>query len=239
MTPRDYLFLPPPDADSRLAYGAGPLQWGEVRTPKGAGPHPLLVVIHGGFWRNTLDLSHMGRLCAALAAHGIATFNIAYRRMGDDGGGWPGTFDDVRQAAAFARRRWERVGALGFSAGGHLALRLAGECEWLSGVVGLGPVADLVRAWELRLSNGVVGEFIGGRLEELSAACPMSHRPRTRVEIVHGTADDVAPVELSRRYAGVHPCTLAEVEGANHFDVLNPESTAWPAVSAAARRAVA
>ena len=237
MTPRDYLFLPPVSADDRVAYGAGPLQWGEVRAPKGRGPYPLLVVIHGGFWRNTRDLVHMGRLCAALAVNGIATFNIEYRRMGDEGGGWPGTFEDVLQAAAFARERWDRVGALGFSAGGHLALRLAAEYEWLSGAVGLGPVADLARAWDLRLSDGVVGEFLGGRLEAMSAACPMNHPPRTRVEIVHGTEDDVAPLELSRRYAAAHPCTLTEVEAANHFDVVNPESVAWPAVLAAACRA--
>ena len=230
MTSRDYLFLPPVPADETVRYGPDALHFGEMRSPAGAGPHPLLLVIHGGFWRNTLDLVHVGRLCAALAGKGVATCGIEYRRMGDEGGGWPGTYYDVRRAAEFLRGRARRVAAAGFSAGGHLALRLAADCDWLAGVVGLAPVADLARAWELRLGDGVVGDFLGGRLEELQAASPLAHRPRVPVAIVHGTADDVAPVELSRGYAAVWPCALREVEGANHFDMVNPESPAWPAV---------
>src|SRR5919201_1926834 len=95
--------LPPPPADARLAYGAGELQFGDLRVPGGVGPYPALVVIHGGFWRARYDLMHIGHLCAALTAEGVATWSVEYRRLGNPGGGWPGTFGDVAMAAGHLR----------------------------------------------------------------------------------------------------------------------------------------
>src|SRR5687768_4480719 len=121
------LSRPPPVADHRLRYGPEPDQLGDLRLPKNSGPHPCIVVIHGGFWRVRYDLEHTGHLCAALTERGVATWNIEYRRVGTPGGGWPGTFRDVADAAAdlFAnapRYRIDRtrVAVLGHSAGGHL-----------------------------------------------------------------------------------------------------------------------
>jgi acetyl esterase/lipase len=232
MTAREFLFLPPVPADARVNYGAGSLHFGELRGPAG---RDLLLVIHGGFWRNTRDLSHMGRLCARLAEGGIATLNIEYRRIGDEGGGWPGTFDDIRAAADFARSKAERVAAIGFSAGGHLALRLAGDCNWLAGAIGLAPVADLGRALELGLSNHVAADFLGWHVDRASEASPIEHRPLAPVHLIHGTSDDIVPVELSRNYLDRWPCSLREIEGANHFDMVNPDSIAWPYVLEAVR----
>jgi acetyl esterase/lipase len=92
---------PPPDADARLAYGDSPLQFGDLRLPAGDGPHPLVVVVHGGYWQAIYNLIHAGHLCVDLADHGIATWNVEYRRIGDPGGGYPGTIDDVAAAFAF------------------------------------------------------------------------------------------------------------------------------------------
>src|SRR5437762_364288 len=129
----DILSLPPPPADARLAYGGGEFQFGELRVPGGAGPHPALVVIHGGFWRARFDLLHIGHLCAALTAGGVATWSVEYGRLGNPGGGWPGTFQDVAMAAGHLRviaSQYDldlgRVAAIGHSAGGQLALWLAG-----------------------------------------------------------------------------------------------------------------
>src|SRR5579859_3765042 len=93
------LTTPAPPADRRLAYGDHPRQFGDLRLPRGAGLHPVAVVLHGGFWRATYDLEHIGHLCAALAAAGVVTWSLEYRRIGDDGGGWPGTFHDVARGA--------------------------------------------------------------------------------------------------------------------------------------------
>src|SRR6201993_2228542 len=92
------LSLTPPPADHRLAYGADPNQFGDLRLPKGEGPFPVALNIHGGFWRAKYDLLHGGHLCAALTKKGVATWNLEYRRVGNAGGGWPGTFDDIRSA---------------------------------------------------------------------------------------------------------------------------------------------
>src|SRR4051794_28160632 len=85
----------PPPADARVPYGEAPEQFADLRLPKGDGPFPAIAFIHGGFWRARYDLLHTGHLCAALAEAGIATWNLEYRRLGNQGGGWPGTFQDV------------------------------------------------------------------------------------------------------------------------------------------------
>src|SRR5262249_16380544 len=145
-------------------------QFGYLRIPKSAGPHPVAIVIHGGFWRDRFDLEHSGHMCAALTAAGIATWSLEYRRIGHPGGAWPGTCEDVLRGAAhlhtFADQyslNSARVIAIGHSAGGHLALWLAAQKKpRLRGAVSLAGVVDLKRAWELQLSNTVVADFIGG-----------------------------------------------------------------------------
>src|SRR5436190_1546962 len=97
------LDLAPPPADARLRYGPEPLHFGDLRLPKGDGPHPVVVVLHGGFWRAAYGLEHIGHLCAALTGAGMATWSIEYRRIGNPGGGWPGTFQDVALAAKYVR----------------------------------------------------------------------------------------------------------------------------------------
>lgn len=125
-----------PAPDYRLAYGTNELQFGELRLPKGAGPHPVIVLIHGGCWKAQLpgldpratSLDLLRPLAAALADSGMATWNIEYRRVGNAGGGWPGTFEDIGRAIDFLRTissqhslDLRRVIATGHSAGGQLA----------------------------------------------------------------------------------------------------------------------
>src|SRR5215813_15653724 len=132
MSAEDILSLPPPPPDRRVAYGSDPNHFIDVRLPPAPGPHPVLLNIHGGFWRAKYDLAHAGHLCDALRTAGVATFNIEYRRVGNEGGGWPGTFDDIRSAYDFVRQSdarfhldVKRLAVIGHSAGGQLALCLA------------------------------------------------------------------------------------------------------------------
>ncbi len=118
----------------RLAYGPGAFQFGDLRLPTGPGPHPTVVLIHGGYWRSRYGLKLMTGLAKDLAARGYAAWNIEYRRVGNSGGGWPGTFLDVARAADYLREiaphyalDLRRVVPIGHSAGGHLALWLAGR----------------------------------------------------------------------------------------------------------------
>jgi acetyl esterase/lipase len=165
---REILELPAPAADQRIAYGPGEFHFADLRLPTRPGPHPVVIVIHGGFWRAAFDLVYMGHVCDALTRVGFATWNIEYRRIGHKGGGFPGTLRDVASASARLNRvaglDLSRAVAIGHSAGGHLALWLAtsGRGIPLCGAVSLSGVADLDRAWELGLSNTVVADFLGG-----------------------------------------------------------------------------
>ncbi len=88
----------PPPFDVRIRYGNDHSQFSDLRFPSGKGPFPLLFVVHGGFWQSRYDLSHAGHLCAALTSKGVITCNVEYRRIGNPGGGWPGTFQDISLA---------------------------------------------------------------------------------------------------------------------------------------------
>jgi acetyl esterase/lipase len=162
----------------RVHYGGQPSQFFEVWHPERA-EAGFTVFIHGGFWRAKYDLSHANPFCAELAAMGIATANVEYRRIGQPGGGWPGTFEDVVAGLKCASEYFGNTPVVvGHSAGGHLALRLAGEPIRLKAVIGLAPVADLRLAYELNLSNGAVMEFLGlpeAMRSLYDEACASSH----------------------------------------------------------------
>jgi acetyl esterase/lipase len=121
---------PAPPANHRESYGTGALQFGELRLPRGRSRAPVVVLIHGGCWRAAYDLAHVGPAAAALADAGYAVWVPEYRRVGDDGGGWPGTFDDIAGAVDFVRELSARYAVLdttrvvlvGHSAGAQLAL---------------------------------------------------------------------------------------------------------------------
>jgi acetyl esterase/lipase len=239
----DILTLPPPPADARISYGAANQQFGDLRLPKGDGPHSVVMNIHGGFWRNKYDLTHAGHLCAALTAKGLATWNLEYRRVGDEGGGWPGTLRDIADGHRFIGQIAEkykldnnRILVMGHSAGGHLALCLAGHEPSIRRAISLAGVIDLQRAWDLHLSNNAVAEFLGGRPEQVAEhyqeADPMRLDIRAEQWVVHGAVDDVVPPDFSRMYyeqkkkrgENVH---LVEIEKAGHFDMIDPRSAAW------------
>ena len=219
----------PPPADERLFYGAHPSEFVDFRYPAPAGGAPLAINIHGGFWRARRDLAHAGHLCAAFAAAGFVTANVEYRRAGEEGGGWPGTIDDVRTAVRFVRERFPDASftvLLGHSAGGHLALAVAAETKGLNAVLALAAVSDPRRAWELGLGDGAAAEFFGGTPAEFPERYAMN-RPLCPVVLIHGAADDIVPVEMSRAFAGA---LLIEIPGADHFDLIDPETPAFAEV---------
>src|SRR4249919_2652018 len=99
----DVLALPPASIGERIAYGNAPKQFGDLRVPEGAGPFPVAILVHGGCWQAEYDLEYFAHLADVLARAGIATWSLEYRGLGDPGGGWPGTFDDVAAGAAHLR----------------------------------------------------------------------------------------------------------------------------------------
>jgi acetyl esterase/lipase len=213
----------------------------EFHKGTGDGIRPLAVMIHGGFWRVRYGLDHAAAFCSALAAAGFAVANLEYRRVGEPGGGWPGTLQDVKAGVAFARDRAAEFGGdaahtvvLGHSAGGHLALWVAAEIAGLTRAIGLGAVANLPLAFALSLSNCAVGEFLGGTPEEVPEryveADPARPSEVPRV-LIHGDADDIVPVCLARQFAA--PAGRIEIPGGDHFAVIDPARAAWKVVLAA------
>lgn len=254
------LSAPPPRGGTRLPYGPDPLPYGDLRLPAGPGPHPVIVMLHGGFWRARFDLEYAGHPCAALTAAGAATWNVEYRRIGNPGGGWPGTLLDVALALDYLRELAPaydldlgRVVTMGHSAGGHLALWLAARGRIPAGAtlhtphplplraaVALAGVADLRRAWELGLSKTVVQTFLGGTPDEVperyAMASPAALLPLGVPQVlVHGTDDASVPFEIAERYytaavARGDEIQLVTLPGAGHFEVVDPDSREWPAV---------
>ena len=216
-----------PPADARLAYGPGPLQFGELRLPNGSGPFPVVVFIHGGCWQSSFTLDHVGPATAALARSGVATWTIEYRRIGDAGGGWPGTFEDVARGTAYVEQLAAkypldlgRVVLAGHSAGGQLAL-WAGDRQrtaigdappipasmTIRGVVSLAAIADL-RAYGAAPGgcNQSVRELLDGgpgdRPDRYTAASPAEQLPLgVPVRLIHGAVDPIVPVDQSRSFA--------------------------------------
>lgn len=219
----------------RVSYGDDPNQFFDLWRPEGLSIG-VAVMIHGGFWRAKYDLAHANPFCAALAADGITTASIEYRRVGQSGGGWPGTFQDVMAGVQAAS---EKLGdapvVIGHSAGGQLALRLASEPIPMRGVVALAPVADLRLAYELNLSNGAVTEFLGATPESAperyDEACPSKRESSVPRVLVHGTDDEDVPMAISRAFVAAHredrvPPMLIEIPNAAHMDLIDPETPA-------------
>ena len=241
---QDILRLPPPKADARIPYGKDPLQFGDLRLPAGKGPHPVVIFVHGGFWRSAYNLDHAGHICSGLTRAGVATWSLEYRRIGDPGGGWPGTLEDVLHGAEYVSRlaaRYkldlERIVAAGHSAGGHLVLWLAAQrAVDLRGVIPLAAVSDLHRAWALRLSDGVVGLFLGGSPDQIpqryASTSPIELLPISVPQrLVHGTADNIVPFEMSERFAKAsHNAKLVPLKGAGHFELIDPRAREWETV---------
>jgi len=215
---------------------------------EGSAFFPLVIFIHGGFWRAKYDLIHAGHLCAALTIAGAATANLEYRRVGNPGGGWPGSLHDIESAFQFIsamaqekRLDLDRVAVIGHSAGGQLALALASRHPNVRGVVALAPVSDLRRAYDLHLSNDAFVEFFGGtpaeRPKSYAEASPSDLAISVPQIILHGTHDDTVPIEMSRSYVetkrkGDENVRLIELD-CGHFEVIDPSSTVWPSVQQA------
>lgn len=217
--------LPPPGVV--IAYGRGPQQHGELRLPAGVGPFPVVMLVHGGCWRSTVDLAYFSHLAVWLTGQGFATWNIEFRRLGDDGGGWPGTFNDVgaatdalRDIARSVPLDLTRVFAAGHSAGGQLALWLAARPKLASdselfvdkpqairGVLGLAAITDMdtYRFGSPTSCNASVEKVLGGTPDSVPRRYADTS-PRRLLPIgvpqmfIQGDADPIVEARSVREY---------------------------------------
>ncbi|MFB9830933.1 alpha/beta hydrolase family protein [Actinoallomurus acaciae] len=237
---REVLTRPASPPDLTLSYGPHPDHVIDVRLPSRS-EAPLVVVLHGGFWRSAYDRRHTGPMASALAAAGYVVAIPEYRRTGQEGGGWPGTFDDVAAALDAMPSLLEPYAAMppvvmGHSAGGHLAVWAATRpSARLRGVVSLAGCLDLLMCSDLNLDDGAADLLLGGSPAEVpdryAAADPARLAlPAAPVRLLHGTSDDRVPIEVSRSYAARRGAPLRELPGVGHFALIDPLSGAWPTV---------
>jgi acetyl esterase/lipase len=217
----------PPDVV--LHYGGHADHLVDVRLPEVDGPRPVVVVVHGGFWKAETDREHAGPQSSALAEAGYVVATVEYRRVGQDGGGWPGTLDDIASVidalpdllrdAVGSRADLARSVLVGHSAGGHLAVWAASRHAlprsspwWLPerlpvrGVVSLAGVLDLSLADRLHLGGDAVRGLLGAGPDDVPdrarEADPMALLPTgVGVHLVHGVDDDPVPLAVSQSFA--------------------------------------
>jgi acetyl esterase/lipase len=224
-------------------YGDDASQVCELFLPRGEGPFAAVVVVHGGYWRARYDRSLMDGLCVDLAAHGLAAWNLEYRRVGN-GGGWPETFLDVAAAvdllASVREVDLARVGAVGHSAGGHLALWSAARHRLPEGAPRVRPRAVVSQAGvaDLRLAavtppSDEPTQALLGSADVFELASPRELLPLGVDQLVlHGEHDETVSIEISRSYAEAaraagDDCELRILPGAGHFEHIDASSQEW------------
>ncbi len=258
LTAEDYQRFPSREPHHRFAYGAHSQQFGELTLPASAPPHPVIVLIHGGGYREMYNLRPLGSLVASLARSGFAVWNIEYRRFGN-GGDYPRMFLDVARAADFLPTIADaheldlgRVISMGHSAGGHLALWLAGrrniedasplharEPLPIHGVVALAPLAEVSHGSESELSSDALLAVMGGTATSAPQAyrngCPAQLLPLTSPQVILVGSEDRAMLANARRYVvkaqetGVE-ARLDALPGAGHFEIVAVAAKEWQVV---------
>ncbi|MEO7157191.1 MAG: alpha/beta hydrolase [Vicinamibacterales bacterium] len=252
--------MPASPPDHRIAYGSAPQQFGHLRLPKGAGPHPTVIFVHGGCYLADYSIAHAGALEQALADSGYAVWSLEYRRVGDPGGGWPGTFQDLARGADHLKTLavsyaldLRRVVAAGHSAGGNSALWLAARSRipkasplWvdqplsIAGVLALAPAGDFAELHAKKGCGGVMDQLMGGSPasvpDRYRAASPGELLPIgvPQAVIIGGRDQSFNAFGQSyvarARAAGEPHLRVIDVADAGHFDVIAPGTPTWTIV---------
>lgn len=231
-----------------VTYGPDPDNVGDLRIPEGPGPHPVAVLLHGGFWRSTAARDLLDAAAVDLTERGWATWNVEFARVGG-GGGWRATTADVAAAvgslAEFAEGHQldlDRVVAVGHGSGGQLALQAAAGAKEppISAVVALAPIGDLEAAHRAGIGSDAVNAFTRRTPEQsperYAAASPIRNLPiGVPLLVVHGDGDDQVPAAISRAFAGRaadegDTVVYHELEGVGHDELIDPATRAWAKV---------
>lgn len=248
---RGVLNRPADGPDAIVRYGDRPDQIVDLHLPPTeTATAPVLVLLHGGFWRYEWDRRHTRPMAEALRGDGWIVVTPEFRRTGGDGG-WPATFDDIATVrrrlpdlvhVAIGRRDIEPLTLLGHSAGGQLAMwwaLTAPDPTTVRRAVGLAPVADLARAYAEQLDGDAVESLLGGgpdempdRYAETDPARLLTRAGHPPIAVLHGADDDRVPAAHNRDLPGI---AYTELPATGHFELIDPLSAVWPRVVDALR----
>jgi acetyl esterase/lipase len=235
--------LPLPSADQTITYGESDHHIIDVFLPHHAKTKSNIILIHGGCWQNQYDRLYMGYLAQSLSERGYRVFNIEYRRTGDEGGGYPGTLEDILQAyhriQLFITENLNgdrEMNVIGHSAGGHLSLWLAAKEPSVSAVVGLAAISDL-STYAMGSSSCQTSalKFMGVRPEEAADDYQMADPllmdvPKGMITLISTEKDLIVPPSHNDAYTlkmGAKHHIIAEM---GHFDLVAPTSVIWPSL---------
>lgn len=262
---------PRPQPDHRISYGADRLQVVDLWLPAGApkSSWPTLLMVHGGCWQSAIaDRRLMDWIAADLRDAGVAVWNIDYRGVDRDGGGYPGTFRDaaaatdlLRDHASTYRLDLTRIVAVGHSAGGHLALWLAARHRLpaaspltsahplpIAHVISLGGLPDL-SAVEASPDNGcgtdVIAQLVGGDRPDRFAdtSVPRLLPIGIPIDLVNGRDDRIVPASMAPAFADAARAAGDSVSlhcfaDTGHVELIAPETPSWPATRTLIARAL-
>ncbi len=261
----DLLERPRPRPTATVRYGDDPYQVADIWAPDGAGPHPAVIMVHGGCWQTEIaDRHFMDWISEDLRRRGIFVWNIDYRGVDRPGGGYPGTFLDAAAAADALRGQaggydldLSRLVAVGHSAGGHLALWLAARPRLPRGsplrtanpipvraVVSLGGLPDLEEAARPPGSGcgtDVIARISGGRFAETSV--PRLAPLGLPQSLINGRQDRIIPISYAEGYAGPMRAAgdnvrVRMIDRTGHVELIAPETGAWAAAVEEIERAL-
>jgi acetyl esterase/lipase len=250
----ELLTRPKPMPTVTIAYGPDELQVADLWLPAGKGPHATVLMVHGGCWQTEIaDRSIMNWISEDLRRRGIAVWNIDYRGVDRPGGGYPGTYldasaatDALRQSAGQYNLKLKRLTAVGHSAGGHLALWLAGRPRLakhstlrpskplpIRTVISLGGLPDLEQAARPPGSGcgtEVISRISGGRYDETSV--PRLAPLGVRQVLINGSQDSIIPNAFASDYVRVmrsrgDKVVVRMVDQSGHVELIAPGTTAW------------
>ena len=251
MTSKALASFPTPKADYKIFYGDDPLQFGELSLPKGDGPFPIVMFIHGGCWLSQFDITSTRNLARNLANEGIAVWNVEYRKVGDKGGEWPATFKDISAAGDFISTFVDHYNidmnnftVSGHSAGGHLALWYANRpAEFKrnksltpNAVVALAPAADLRHLSGTKACGSVVDKLMGGTPMEVPQRYELGdgvdRAPINVPQTVIIGKYDTSWSPVAKRYAAAAKAKGATVSivhapNSGHFEMIDPRTNTW------------
>lgn len=255
-TAEDYINLKPVKTNYRLPYGKHSEQFGDLYLPKSSNKsHPVIILIHGGCWQAQYGLSPLGLLSKALSNLGFAVWNLEFRRLGN-GGGWPITFEDIALGADYLKEIAKQysldlsnVTTMGHSAGGHLALWLAGRHHLpesshlynddhlrIHRVISLAGIPDLETGVTQNICRGACQELVGGLPNEVPErylqASPHKLLP-LNIPQYHlvGELDPIVPIgyltpyiKTATQHDEVYFKVIPEI---GHFEMVMPDTISW------------
>jgi 3-dehydroquinate dehydratase-2 len=217
----------------------------DLRVPSGTGPHPVALLIHGGFWGDIWKRDLMDPMAVALTPLGWATVNIEYTRGHGSHGSAAADVEAAAQwindNAATYQLDAERIVAIGHSAGGYLALLLAERGSTISAAVPLAAVSSLTAISESRPDDDPVALLLGATRSEaprLWDQAELTGEPGVPVHMLHGDKDDIVPADHSNAYAslGGVDTTATIVEGIGHMDLIDTCGDSWQGLVATLER---